>query len=235
MKLKIMSLCTAGVILVFSLSACSGGNLQAEEDVGIKVDAAYDQVMESQNNATALCASVYANDDNSLVQIVGISGDASYYEPFCIELTKDSQGEYSGKMVERFNGSLKEKADLQPAIGTQSNRDFFLKYANILYAALQESLYDPESAQYDYFRTYISTDEIVVVTNLNSKNRLGGYAGKTIYVITIEKDSDDINIMSNNKDDDFYSAEADDYVDAYSTAKSLIPPLAIDWDISELG
>ena len=235
MKLKIMSLCTAGVILVFSLSACSGGNLQAEEDVGIKVDAAYDQVMESQNNATALCASVYANDDNSLVQIVGMSGDASYYEPFCIELTKDSQGEYSGKMVERFNGSLKEKADLQPAIGTQSNRDFFLKYANILYAALQESLYDPESAQYDYFRTYISTDEIVVVTNLNSKNRLGGYAGKTTYVITIEKDSDDINIMSNNKDDDFYSAKADDYVDAYSTAKSLIPPLAIDWDISELG
>ena len=90
MKLKIMSLCTAGVILVFSLSACSGGNLQAEEDVGIKVDAAYDQVMESQNNATALCASVYANDDNSLVQIVGMSSDASYYEPFCIELTKDS-------------------------------------------------------------------------------------------------------------------------------------------------
>ncbi|MFR4802588.1 MAG: hypothetical protein ACLT98_04255 [Eggerthellaceae bacterium] len=93
----------------------------------------------------------------------------------------------------------------------------------------------PDFGPVRLLQNYISTDEIVVVTNLNSKNRLGGYAGKTIYVITIEKDSDDINIMSNNKDDDFYSAKADDYVDAYSTAKSLIPPLAIDWDISELG
>lgn len=136
MRSKIMGLCAAGAILIFSLSACSGSNLQTEEDVGIKVDAAYDQVMESQNNATALCASVYANEDNSLVQVVGMSGDASYYEPFCIEIAKDSRGEYSGKMVEQFNGSLKEDADLQSAIGAQSNRDFFLRYANILYAAL---------------------------------------------------------------------------------------------------
>lgn len=91
MKSKIMGLCAAGAILIFSLSACSGSNLQTEEDVGIKVDAAYDQVMGSQNNATALCANVYANEDNSLVQVVGMSGDASYYEPFCIEITKDSK------------------------------------------------------------------------------------------------------------------------------------------------
>lgn len=204
--LRVIVVVAISALVSCSIFGCSGTT--SNEDIINELEA----TLAANNLDDPEAVSMLSNDDLSVVRVVGFNTDQKQFDPFTIEITKDSDGyhgEYLGRVPEEQDGSLSENTELESLAGYTSIRDYNKEYAGAVYRAINESLIDPSSAQYSDFVTIASVndDEMLVQVGVNAKNRLGGYTGEENYIAVFSLADDDIELYSDNKSSSYYDEE----------------------------